>query len=137
MKTLLTAEATSRGGRTGTLTSPDALLNLTLGNPLEPGAVRPGPTPELLFAGAYAACYHGALQAAARRLGPFAGNSTVRAVVQLIENDQGARQLEVELQAHLPGFNPAEVIRLMQEAHHHCPYSRALRGETRVTLRAN
>jgi organic hydroperoxide reductase OsmC/OhrA len=35
MKTLFTAEAISKGGRPGTFQTPDGLLNVTLGNPLE------------------------------------------------------------------------------------------------------
>ena len=69
MKTLFTAEAISMGGRSGTIQSPDGLLNVTLGNPLENGAEKRGPNPELLFAGAYSACYHGALKNAAKKLG--------------------------------------------------------------------
>jgi organic hydroperoxide reductase OsmC/OhrA len=38
MKTLFTAEAISKGGRSGTIETPDGLLNVTLGNPLERGA---------------------------------------------------------------------------------------------------
>jgi hypothetical protein len=33
MKTLFTAEAISKGGRSGSIKSPDGLLNITLGNP--------------------------------------------------------------------------------------------------------
>jgi len=79
MKTLFTAEAISKGGRSGTVHSPDQLLNVTLGNPLEKGAEKRGPNPELLFAGAYSACYHGALGNAAKKLGTPAADSTVRA----------------------------------------------------------
>ena len=61
MKTLFTAEALSKGGRSGTIQAPDGLLNVTLGNPLEKGIEKRGPNPELLFAGAYSACYHGVL----------------------------------------------------------------------------
>ena len=46
-------EAISKGGRSGTIQTPDRLLNVTLGNPLEKGAEKRGPSPELLFAGAY------------------------------------------------------------------------------------
>ena len=69
MKTLFTAEAISKGGRSGTIHSPDQLLNVTLGNPLEKGAEKRGPNPELLFAGAYSACYQGALSNAAKTFG--------------------------------------------------------------------
>jgi hypothetical protein len=34
MKTLFTAEAISKGGRSGTIQTPDQLLNVTLGNAL-------------------------------------------------------------------------------------------------------
>src|SRR4026207_10825 len=96
MKTLFTAEATSRGGRSGSVQSPDKLLNVTLGNPLEKGIEKRGPNPELLFAGAYSSCYHGALVNAAKKLGTPVKDSTVRALVSLIEDDQGGYGLAGE-----------------------------------------
>jgi len=69
---LFTTEAISKGGRSGTIQTPDGLLNVTLGNPLVKGAEHRGPSPELLFAGAFAACYHGALANAAKKLGASA-----------------------------------------------------------------
>ena len=80
MKTLFTAETISKGGRSGTLRSPDGLLDVTLGNPLVKGSGKSGPNPELLFAGAYSACYHGALGNAAKKLGASAVDSTVREI---------------------------------------------------------
>src|ERR1039458_6209520 len=97
MKTLFTAEAISKGGRSGTIESPDQLLNVTLGNPLKKGAEKRGPNPELLFAGAYSACYHGALINAAEKLGVPVKDSTVRALVSLIDDDHGGYRLTVEL----------------------------------------
>ena len=134
MKTLFTAEAISKGGRSGTIKSPDGLLDVTLGNPLVQGAEKIGPNPELLFAGAYSACYHGALGNAAKKLGAPAGDSTVRALVSLIEDDQGGYRLAVELHAQLPGTDSALAQRIMAEAHQTCPYSKALRGDTSVKL---
>ena len=134
MKTLFTAEAISKGGRSGTVSSPDQLLNVILGNPLEEGIEKRGPNPELLFAGAYSACYHGALGNAAKRLGTTVEDSTVRALVSLIEDDQGGYRLAVELHAQLPGVDRTQAQRIMDEAHKTCPYSKALRGETRVML---
>src|SRR5450631_755027 len=128
MKTLFTAEAISKGGRSGTIQTPDGLLNVTLGNPLEKGAEKRGPSPELLFAGAYSACYHGALGNAAKKLGTPVTDSTVRALVSLIEDDQGGYRLAVELHAKLPGVPPAQAQLIMDAAHQTCPYSKALRG---------
>ena len=134
MKTLFTAEAISKGARSGTVHSPDQLLNVTLGNPLEKGLEKRGPNPELLFAGAYSACYHGALINAAKKLGTPVADSTVGALVSLIEDDQGGYRLGVELYAKLPGIERAQAQRIMDEAHMTCPYSKALRGDTSVKL---
>jgi Ohr subfamily peroxiredoxin len=129
LKTLFTAEAISKGGRSGTIQTPDGLLDVTLGNPLEKGIEKRGPNPELLFAGAYSACYHGALNNAAKKLGTTVKDSTVRALVSLIEDDQGGYRLAVELHAQLPGTDRAQAERIMAEAHKTCPYSKALRGD--------
>jgi Ohr subfamily peroxiredoxin len=134
MKTLFTAEAVSKGGRSGSIQTPDGLLDITLGNPLVERIGKRGPSPELLFAGAYSACYHGALSHAAIRLGTPAADSSVRALVSLIEDDQGGYSLEVELRAHLPGIDRAQTRVIMEEAHKTCPYSKALRGDTPVEL---
>jgi len=134
MKTLFTAEAISKGGRSGTIQTPDRLLNVTLGNPLEKGIERRGPNPELLFAAAYAACYHGALSNAAKKLGTPARDSTVRALVSLMEDAEGGYGLAVELHAHIPGIARAQAQHIMDEAHRTCPYSKALRGDSSVKL---
>ena len=134
MKTLFTAEAISTGGRSGTIRTPDGLLNITLGNPLEKGAEKRGPNPELLFAAAYSACYHGALANAAEKRGTSLTGSTVRTLVSLIEDDRGSYRLAVALHAHLPGMDQARAQHIMEEAHQTCPYSKALRGDASVKL---
>lgn len=134
MKTLFTAEASSLGGRSGTLRSPSRLLDITLGNPLEKGSEKLGPSPELLLAGAYAACYRGAFENAARKLGTPVAEATVRALVSLMEDDKEAYRLSVELHVKVPGTDPSLVLRLMKEAHATCPYSKALRGDASVKL---
>jgi len=134
MKTLFTSEVISKGARSGTLHAPDGLLDVTLGNPLEEGIETRGPNPETLFAGAYSACYHGAVINAAERLLIPITDSTVRALVSLIEEDNGGYRLDVELHALLPGLEPEDAMKIMEEAHVTCPYSTALRGDTAVTL---
>ncbi len=134
MKKLFTTEAISKGGRSGTVKSPDGLLNVTLGNPLEKGIETRGPNPELLFAGAYSACYHEALLGAAKKLGTPVKESTVRALVSLVEDAKGGFGLTVELHARLPDMDAEQAQRIMKAAHQTCPYSKALRGEATVTL---
>ncbi|HTI72388.1 MAG TPA: Ohr family peroxiredoxin [Candidatus Limnocylindria bacterium] len=134
MKILLTAEAISKGGRSGAVHSPDGLLDVTLGNPMEKGREKLGPSPELLFAGAYSACYHGAIRNAAQKLKAPPGDSTVRAVVSLTEDDEGGYRLVVVLHAQLPGVQWELARNIMELAHQTCPYSKALRGDATVTL---
>lgn len=134
MKTLFTSDVLSRGARSGSVESADGLLRATLGNPLESGLEKRGPNPEHLFAGAYAACFHGALLNAAKKLGTPVENSTVRAAVSLLEDDSGGYQLSVELHAKMPGVDRAQAQKIMDEAHRTCPYSKALRGQTSVKL---
>lgn len=109
-------------------------MDVILGNPLEKGIETRGPNPELLFAGAYAACYHGALINAAKKLGTPVDHSIVRALVSLVEDETGGYGLAVELHALLPVIDRAQAQRIMEEAHQTCPYSKALRGDAPVTL---
>ncbi len=134
MKTLFTSEVVSKGGRSGSVVNPAGLLNATLGNPLEPGIENRGPNPEMLFAGAYSACYHGAVLNAAKKLNTPLKDSQVRALVSLIEDDQGGFRLGVELRAKLPGVDRDMAKRIMEAAHQTCPYSKALRGDVSVSL---
>jgi lipoyl-dependent peroxiredoxin len=134
MKTLFTSEAISKGGRSGTVKSPNGLLDITLGNPLETGIETRGPNPELLFAGAYSACYHGALVNAAKKLGTPIQDSSVRARVSLVEDEKGGYSLAIELHALLPEIDPDQARRIMEQAHQTCPYSKALRGDASVAL---
>lgn len=134
MKTLFTAEAISKGGRSGTVKSPDGLLDITLGNPLEKGIETRGPNPEHLFASAYSACYHGALVNAAKKLGTPIQDSTVRAVVSLIEDENEGFVHAIELHAYIPDVDRDQAQHMMKIAHQTCPYSKAMRGEASVSL---
>jgi Ohr subfamily peroxiredoxin len=134
MKTLFIAEAISNDGRSGTIRSVGGLLDVTLGNPLEKGIEKRGPNPELLFAGAYSACYHSALIGTAKKLGTPIKDSTVKVLVSLIEDDQGGYRLAVEIHAQISGCDQVHAQHLMDDAHMTCPYSKALRGDVSVKL---
>jgi len=68
MQTLYTAEALATGaGREGHVRTTDGRLDLDLAIPKDMGGNGDGANPEQLFAAGYAACFHSALQAVARR----------------------------------------------------------------------
>ena len=138
MKNIYTAEVTSQGGREGKITSADGKLSMQLSKPPEMGGAAKGAglNPEVLFAGAYAACFHGALQNAAERAHVELKGATVTAFVRLKEDDQGGYHLTAELRASLPGIDRPKAEKILQQAHQTCPYSRAMRErvDVQVTL---
>ena len=135
MKTIQVAEILSQGGRSGSVESPDKSFAVKFAPMTEQGAE--GVTPEHLFAGAYASCFHGAVLAAAERGHFKITGSTVVARVSLVEDDRGGWNLKVELRAALPGVSTSDAQHLLNQAHNTCPYSKAVRGNVDVVLRTD
>ena len=130
MKTIHIAEMIAQGGRDGTVEAPDGNFRVELSSQEEPGAV----TPEHLFAGAYAACYLGALENAAKKAHVKLQGVTLVARAHLDEDDRGGYNLNVELRAAMPGVSETDAQHIMNLAHKTCPYSKATRGNINVTL---
>lgn len=131
-KTIQVAEVISQGGRKGKVESPDGGFSATFTPPSAEGL--DGVTPEHLFAGAYASCFHGALLHAAERGHFKLVGSTVVARASLAENERGEYELKVELRAALPGIARSDAEHLLHQAHTTCPYSKAVRGNIDVVL---
>jgi lipoyl-dependent peroxiredoxin len=132
---LYTAVATSTGdGRNGHVVSADGQVDLDLAMPPEMGGSGQGANPEELFGAGYAACFHSALRAVARRTGVDVSDSTVTAYVG-IGPAGDAFDLVVTLESDLPNVPPEQARDLVDTAHQVCPYSRATRGNISVELR--
>lgn len=134
MKKLFTSEVVSKGARSGTVRSADGTIEAQLGNPLDPKTPR-GPNPETFFAAAYSACFHGALQNAAKKHGVALQDSSVTVRVSLNEDDNQGYFLSVEIVAQMPGVERAQAEKILATAHQTCPYSKLSRGESKVDLR--
>ncbi|GAQ81780.1 hypothetical protein KFL_000910010 [Klebsormidium nitens] len=136
---LYTAESTAVGGRNGTAKSTDGTdaLDLKLSMPKALGGPGgEGTNPEQLFSAGYAACFLGAMGAAAKKLKKSLPESTaVRGTVHFI-SDNGKLGLGVGLHAHSPDISTADLQKIMEEAHQICPYSNATRGNINVDLSA-
>jgi osmotically inducible protein OsmC len=134
MNVLYTAEATSIGGRAGTVKSSDGKLDLTLSVPKglggDDGA---GTNPEQLFAAGYSACFAGALGLVARLQKKNPGAFTINAKVSIGKEGDGYG-LAVTLGGHFPDLPKDEARALLEAAHKVCPYSVATRGNIPVTL---
>jgi Ohr subfamily peroxiredoxin len=122
------AEVVSNRGRDGVVESSDNTLRLDL-------ASEQAPTPEHLFAGAYAACFHSALKKAAQTAHEEIPGSSVIARVGMADDEGGdTSHLTVELRVAIPGVDEATARKLLNQAHSTCPYSRAVRGNIDVKL---
>ena len=130
MKTIHIAEMVAQGGRDGKVEAADGGLSVQLSSDNQPESV----TPEHLFAGAYAACFLGALKNAAETAHLPTEGMTVVSRAHLEEDNRGSYHLAVELRAAMPGIEEADAQHVVNLAHQTCPYSKATRGNINVTL---
>lgn len=130
MQTLQTGTILSDGGRDGKIDAPSGEFSLNFA--VE--SADPAATPEHLFAGAYAACFHSALKSAGKRDGLDLNGSTVICSVHLNEENSNASSLSVELRAAIPGVDAIKGEQLLQQAHRSCPYSKAVRNNIPVKV---
>lgn len=136
MNILYKTAATSTGGRDGRATSHDQKLDVKLSAPRElGGAAAEGTNPEQLFAAGYSACFLSAMKfVAGQNKQTLPADTTVTAEVGIGPNEEGGFALDVELRVALPGLDAAAAKRLVDRAHHVCPYSNATRNNVAVRL---
>lgn len=133
MKTLMTAHATSTGGRAGHVESDDGIIALDLA---AAGAGKKGSNPEQLFAAGYSACFGSALDHVARQQKVDAGEIKVQGDVSLNQDDSGFF-ISVVLNVTLPNLSGDDANKLVEAAHQVCPYSKATRGNVDVQFTVN
>ncbi len=134
---LYRAEATATGGRDGHSATADGAVDVKMVTPKElGGGGGDGVNPEQLFATGYAACFLGAMKAAAGKMKVKVDPaSTVTAQVGVGPRaDGGGFGLEVDLKISLPGLEPEVAEEVMQKGHIICPYSNATQNNIKVTL---
>ncbi len=136
---IYTAEAHVEGGRAnGHGRTSDGALEVDLRLPTEMGGQGGGTNPEELFAVGFAACFEGALGAAARRAKEELTDVAIDSKVSLLPTEERGFKLAVALDVSLPSVSdPAHAVELVHTAHHICPYSNATRGNIEVALTAN
>ncbi|HEY8452737.1 MAG: Ohr family peroxiredoxin [Micromonosporaceae bacterium] len=135
IQTLHTATVSVTGGRSGTATSANGHLRLTLARPAERGTGA-GTDPEELFAAGYAACFDSSLAAVARRERVKLGKTTTTVSVSLHTVDQRRYFISAEVEVVAPECPQQELERLVAAADQVCPYSNAIRGNVKVAFRS-
>ncbi|MXP62147.1 organic hydroperoxide resistance protein [Roseomonas sp. M0104] len=129
-------EATATGGRDGRSRTADGAFDVKLSTPKElGGAGGTGNNPEQLFAAGYAACFLGAMKAAAAQEKiRVPDDATVTAKVGIGPRSAGGFGITADLKVSLPGIERAQAEALVQKAHQICPYSNATRNNVDVGL---
>lgn len=132
---LYTVEALSTGGgRDGHVATSDKAVDLEMAPPKELGGSGEGNNPEQLFAAGYAACFHSALQSAARTKMVKIDGSSVGARVSLVPSGEESIDLAVQLEVVIPDLDTEQADELAKLAHELCPYSRATKGNIEVSV---
>ncbi len=114
-------------------------INLSVpGNSAAPAysfdSVAPHPTAEQLFAGAWSACYMGAVSFASREMNVTLPANTAVDIEVDLGLTSGGYGLQARLTLIVPGLDHAVATELAHAADAMCPYSKATRGNIDVVL---
>lgn len=133
---LYTAHAVSSGGRNGHTETRDGILKVDLSVPKAMGGPgKPGTTtPEDLFAAGYAACFGGAVDFLAGKMGLKPKSVEIEVAVG-IGPDESGFGLKADITAWVGGLEQGDADKLIAAAHQFCPYSKATRGNVDVGLK--
>ena len=133
-KLIYQAHAHATGGREGHVSTVDGQLSMKLARPKEMGGSGDGYNPEQLFAAGYSACFLGALNFVALQQNITISNeSSVEAIVGF-GPIPGGFGLQVELRVYIPELDKDTSVKLVDAAHHVCPYSNVTRDNIQVVL---
>jgi lipoyl-dependent peroxiredoxin len=137
IKPLVTAVATSSGGRNGHAETTDHSVHVKLSVRKEMGG--PGlpntTTPEHLFAAGYAACFGGALEFVASQHKKDVNGAVVTCETAVGPREGGGFGIAVKMHVKVPTLSAAEANALVKETHDSvCPYSHATRGNVDVHI---
>lgn len=125
------------GRASGVARSDDGALALDLRLPPELGGPGGGTNPEQLFAAAYGACFHGALQLLATKNGiALQGGSAVEVSVRLGRDPvDGRHALQADVTVRLPGLLQRVAEELVRATERVCPYAKMVRQGIEGTVR--
>lgn len=128
--------AVNTGGREGESHLEDRSFEVKVSTPKKMGGAGQGSNPEQLFALGYSACFHSALEHYMEQEN-LEHDSQVTHTVHLLEDttDNGFK-LSVEIEVAIDGMDESQVQTLADKAHEFCPYSKAVKGNIDVQVRA-
>lgn len=136
MSILYSTQVKVTGGRAGHAQSKDGLLKINLAPPKELGGKGEATNPEQLFAAGYAACFESALRSVAKKQQLNLTDTAILATVTLHSSETEGYYLDVILDVEIQGVDQTVAEDLVKKAHTVCPYSKAVRNNIEVKLKA-
>lgn len=133
MKKLFDTKMTNTGGRAGVVRDPEDRLVLKIAPPDK--GDKTATNPEQLFAAGYSSCFNGALELAMSLEG-IKAPSTIAITVALNQGDPHEYFISAQIEGHIEGVTKEETERLLRKADQICPYSKAIRGNVEVSIKA-
>lgn len=128
-KVTVTGGEALHGRASGVARSDDGSLDIALRLPSELGGNGGGTNPEQLFAAAYAACFHGALNLLATRNGIPHTDTRVEVSVAFGRDPMdGLFMLTAEVVIHMPGVARHVAEALVRNTERFCPYAKMSRN---------
>jgi lipoyl-dependent peroxiredoxin len=135
IKISYTATAINTGGRRGHVKTDDGMLDFEVAMPKEIGGPGGKTNPEQLFAAGYATCFGGTLAAIAKDTSLKDSKITVK--VHTGVSDEGGYALAVDIAVSIPKASSLEEAQeLVEAAHAECIYSKAVKGNIEVRIKA-
>ncbi|MGO3170721.1 MAG: Ohr family peroxiredoxin [Bavariicoccus seileri] len=134
VKKLSIATVVNEGGREGEIKSVTGDLDLKTTGTKKAGYTNP----EELFAAGISSCFNGALSFPLERDGLKDNKRTIRAEVTLLGDlsDSSLLHLSVTLIGHIDGLSAEETQKYLEETEGICPYTKAIKGNVDITLKA-
>jgi osmotically inducible protein OsmC len=130
----------TQGGRGGQMQSEDGSFKLKMVVPPEMGGAKdaaPGPNPEMLFAGAFAACFDHSVRHVARASKVPLKGCYVEAKLSMYVNFEGAYRMALTMTVYMAGaIDQLTADDLLQRAKGICPYIDATKTNITVNLSA-
>ena len=132
----VTGGEAEHGRASGIVTSDDGSLQIDLRLPVALGGPGGGTNPEQLFAAAYGACFHGAVNLLATKHGIAISGSSVDVTVAFGRDPvDGRHGLTAHVLFRLPGLARSLAEKLVRETERICPYTKMVGRGIESTVR--
>jgi Ohr subfamily peroxiredoxin len=135
MNKILERQSTAYGGRDGVIKDTQSGLEITLSKPIEMGGEdENGSNPEELFSVGYSACFASSLEYLLHVAHINYQGLSVQATTKLMADAQSGFSFELLVHAKIEGVTKDVEKKFVEQAYQFCPYSKAIRGNVKVTF---